>query len=108
MRRRGAWPIGMGGSNCFLSYNHALNHAGLSLSGVVGPDATARGSPRPLRLLRPAGRDSPRAVAPERLVGGRVRPYVRQPQLSESNWDLQFNNAKNSIFAVRGLLRAVI
>ena len=33
------------------------------------------------------GRDSPRAVAPERLAGGRVRPYLRQPQLSQSSLD---------------------
>ena len=56
MRRRGAWRIGTGGSNCFLSYNHALNHAGLSLSGVVGPDATARRTRQPSAARAAPGR----------------------------------------------------
>ena len=40
------------------------------------------------------GRDSPRAVAPERLAGGRVRPYLRQRNKRQSSWDLHLNKAK--------------
>ena len=78
MRRRGAWRIGTGGSNLFFIYNHALNHAGF-LSGVVGPDATARGSPRPLGL-RP-GRTGLPASCGAGKAGRRpcASPYAAAP-----------------------------
>ena len=50
------------------------------------------------------GRDSPRAVAPERLVGGRVRPNY-SPQIAPVKLRLAPQRDKNSSFAVRGLLR---
>ena len=51
------------------------------------------------------GRDSPRAVAPERLAGGRVRPNY-SPQIAPFKFGLAPQHGKNSSFAVRGLLRA--
>ena len=55
----------------FLSY---LCWIALSASSDRTRRPAVRGSPRPLGLLGRVGRDSARAVAPERLAGGRVRP----------------------------------
>ena len=118
MRRRGAWRIGTGGSNLFF----ILSWGWIALSGAVvgrpaeprrrddgGADATGRrpivlGSPRPLGLP-PAGRDSPRAVAPERPVGGVCVPICGSPTNTNQFGTLP-QREKNSSFAVRGLLRA--
>ena len=49
MRRRGAWPIGMGGGNCFLSYYTVTTVPRRWRGGGRG----RLGSPRPLGLPRP-------------------------------------------------------
>ena len=120
MRRRGAWRIGTGGSNLFFILprldcplrrrRRASGRAATTTAGRrQAPAADATGppdeaAPRPLGLP-PAGRDSPRAVAPERLVGG-VGVPICGSQIAPFNFGLAPQHGKNSSFAVRGLLRA--